>query len=633
MNIHRFPTSIGNVRRWLYVREYFVMMVRERKNSASIRREKIIFDRVYHGPVINGGRSKILNQQRGVEMAMQNTNSSVNPFDTDGVYEGSAPYLFISYSHKNRSQLQQVRSMLQKRGIRFWYDRGLSSGVDFSQEIASHLEHAACCLLLLSPEAVESDFVKDEIHFAKNHRIPIHPLKLEEFKEPIEIELWLGRIQMVMLGPGYEQELLRSLPPEVFEDRDPASGTGDGEEGSSADQFGAPPSAFEVSRELMYRQGTRCYEGTHRELEYPVMILEDHLQEFHLEEARTMARTAARQRHPVFSNILDVRYDGGRMWMYQEHRGEVSLDQYLKSHTLTEEQVLACVTDVLDALEYLFRRDLGFQDLARGSMVMREDGTIGIWRLAHPYYGLIRLRKEMKPYYLEKEIQEIAVLLYQLCTGTVPVLPFPILEDAKRSRTFLNKINLILQKCAKENGRMQYDRFSQIRDDLERKNIPMSDRWFLKKRAQKLAEYERAKTEYRFARESSDDDLPVLNGNLEEQFGLDPTVILPLHEGEGQASIRVRICSTGQVVEFAKQEIVIGRADRCDMILAQPMLSRFHARVSKEADGGYLVCDLESANGTSVSVDGRRTRLVPNVKTWVPEGGTIWLFEIELQLL
>lgn len=136
---------------------------------------------------------------------------------SSSMYEGSAPYIFISYSHRDTISMTAVCNVLRQSGGRFWYDSGLHSGDDWNMVIASHLEKAVVCLLLLSKEAATSEYVKNELNFAQNHRIPIHVVLLETFELPIDIEMMLGRIQMIEKTAGYEQKLLESLPGELFD--------------------------------------------------------------------------------------------------------------------------------------------------------------------------------------------------------------------------------------------------------------------------------------------------------------------------------------------------------------------------------------------------------------------------------
>lgn len=140
------------------------------------------------------------------------------------VYDGNEPYLFISYSHKDDSALNAVKTVLKENNVRYWYDNGLHSGDDWNLVIAKRLMGAAVCLLLLSPNSADSDYVKNELSFALNHRISVHTLLIKKFVLPLDIEMMTGRIQMVEMTAGYQEKLIRSLPREVFKDSPDTSG-------------------------------------------------------------------------------------------------------------------------------------------------------------------------------------------------------------------------------------------------------------------------------------------------------------------------------------------------------------------------------------------------------------------------
>jgi pilus assembly protein CpaF len=52
----------------------------------------------------------------------------------------------------------------------------------------------------------------------------------------------------------------------------------------------------------------------------------------------------------------------------------------------------------------------------------------------------------------------------------------------------------------------------------------------------------------------------------------------------------------------AREELVIGRHHACDVVLANPRVSRRHARLVFR-DGSWVIQDLESTNGTVVNGD------------------------------
>lgn len=125
----------------------------------------------------------------------------------------------------------------------------------------------------------------------------------------------------------------------------------------------------------------------------------------------------------------------------------------------------------------------------------------------------------------------------------------------------------------------------------------MRDTRFLKKRQTKLREYETIKKNNLKGVFTSYDNA-VSKGNLEEQFDFEATVLLIDETPANVPLIRIRICSIGQVLEFAKDVIVIGRGQTCVMVLNQPPLSSFQAKVYWLSDDEYILEDVNAHNGT-----------------------------------
>lgn len=81
-------------------------------------------------------------------------------------YEGTQPYIFVSYAHKNDAAVLEIIGTLQSRGFRVWYDEGIEAGSEWPESIASHLERAQLVLAFLSPAYLQSDNCRKEMHYA-----------------------------------------------------------------------------------------------------------------------------------------------------------------------------------------------------------------------------------------------------------------------------------------------------------------------------------------------------------------------------------------------------------------------------------------------------------------------------------
>ncbi len=543
------------------------------------------------------------------------------------MHSEDAPYIFISYSHRDEAHLDEISAVLREKGVRFWFDNGLHSGDDWNLVIATQLEKSVACLLLLSHFSASSHYVKNELNFAINHRIPIYIIMLESFELPIDIEIMIGRIQTIDKKTGYEQKLFEALPSEVFNASD---------EQDEKIKTGVNHPIYQIVKELEKRQGTVFYLGKHKVLEYNVLILEELYVNISEDMLLTQARTVVNLYHSLFPKIYDIKVENNRMYVFQEYRGEIFLDKFLETNKMQESDITEWILDVIDAIDYLYSLNFGFRDFARGSLIVTNNKKLGFSRLQNMHYGIIKLQPENKKYYFEKEIEEISVLLYQLCTGNIPVLPFSIINDESFSRSFINKVNLILQKSTKENNVLRYNSFKEMASDLRCKRISISDLKFLHKRKEKLKEYENIKKANLNERFSGYDENAVIRESLEEKFGFDSTVTMLddssqlFKQSPTNSIIKIYICSTRQTMEFNKDAITIGRGTECDMVLNQPVVSRRHVVVKRHSNDEYAVLDCNSVNG--IFVTSLNKRIPSGEQMIVKKGEIIQIGEIQLQL-
>lgn len=539
----------------------------------------------------------------------------------------SLPYLFISYSHKDCTEMEAVKQVLDNYNIRYWYDNGLRSGDDWNYEIAVHLQNATACLLLLSFNSSNSEYVKNELNFAQSHRIPIHILLLHHFELPIDIEIMTGRIQMFEMTDDYCREFIKSLPGEVFVKNDSIV----------IDEQRQTHPLFVSEALRSDRQGTKVYEGYHKQLRYPCAIVEDVLQKGQLDETKELLVNMSAVRYPVFPMIYDVNFEGTKMVVYQQFSGGAFLDEYLEEHILEQDTIIRWIEGVVEGISGLYKMRYAFRDLARGSLIVDENDNLRIFRLYNPYYGVVKVSEETRQYYFEKNLQEIAVLLAQLCVGKVPVLPIGIIENKSYDKGFLTKINVIIQKCTKQKGVVKYSSFDEIIQDLHEEKCRIQDVLFLQGRKKKLRDYAAAK---RKAKESEQlmAAASVNNGtkggkpftSIENKFGFDETITQVEQSDNEQCKISVLICSTDKVYNFDKDEIIVGRGNQCDLIWTQPAISRIHLKIRYHDAASYIVTDLNSSNGTYIS---SYNRLESGTDVIVNKGSTLRIGELEMKLL
>ena len=129
--------------------------------------------------------------------------SLIPPFDA---YKGNAPYIFVSYAHKNSDVVFAHITRLRNEGFRIWYDEGIDPGADWSDEIASALANAAVFLVFISEAAVASHNVRKEIVFAIDQRKYMLCVHVEETELPSGLRMQLGNIQALLENRFHDKE-------------------------------------------------------------------------------------------------------------------------------------------------------------------------------------------------------------------------------------------------------------------------------------------------------------------------------------------------------------------------------------------------------------------------------------------
>jgi hypothetical protein len=89
--------------------------------------------------------------------------------------------VFISYSHEDRLQVEQLAAFLEAEGWSVWFDRSLTAGEAWRDEIATELVKARAALVVWTQSSIKSDFVRAEAGRAKAEAKPI-PVKASGVK-------------------------------------------------------------------------------------------------------------------------------------------------------------------------------------------------------------------------------------------------------------------------------------------------------------------------------------------------------------------------------------------------------------------------------------------------------------------
>lgn len=120
-------------------------------------------------------------------------------------YRGTAPYIFISYSHADTNRVVPIITRLQTDGYRIWFDEGIEAGREWAVNIVDHLNTSTCVVAFLTQNYLISENCMDEIEHAKNKKIPTLIIYLDDIDIPDWFAMRHGRTQAIFCS-HYETE-------------------------------------------------------------------------------------------------------------------------------------------------------------------------------------------------------------------------------------------------------------------------------------------------------------------------------------------------------------------------------------------------------------------------------------------
>ena len=92
----------------------------------------------------------------------------------------SVGQVFLSYNRDNRDYVTKLAKWLKGHGANVWFDHDIDYGAKWKVEIQYQLDTSAIVLVVMSKSARRSKWVRREIDRAKQRKIPIMPVLLEQ---------------------------------------------------------------------------------------------------------------------------------------------------------------------------------------------------------------------------------------------------------------------------------------------------------------------------------------------------------------------------------------------------------------------------------------------------------------------
>ena len=110
---------------------------------------------------------------------------------------------FVSYARSDKTPALKLVQALVEAGVELWVDEmDIVQGDRWDDAIEKALMSCRGIVLCLSPAAVASENVLDEIHFALENDLPLYPVMIERCRVPYRV----ARIERIdLVDDAFEQ--------------------------------------------------------------------------------------------------------------------------------------------------------------------------------------------------------------------------------------------------------------------------------------------------------------------------------------------------------------------------------------------------------------------------------------------
>jgi hypothetical protein len=114
-------------------------------------------------------------------------------------------HVFLSYSRKDRDTMRVIRERLEARKIIVWSDEDLVPGApSWRSDVQNAIENTRCVVALLSPDAKDSEWVNEELNYAKIRRMRIFTV-LVRGDESNAIPFGMTGVQWIDMRTDYSE--------------------------------------------------------------------------------------------------------------------------------------------------------------------------------------------------------------------------------------------------------------------------------------------------------------------------------------------------------------------------------------------------------------------------------------------
>jgi hypothetical protein len=126
-------------------------------------------------------------------------------------YRGTMPYIFISYSHADMKEVFGIIKQLNASRYRIWFDEGIEPGNEWPEVVGRAVLGCSQFIIFMSPTAVESRNVRNEINLATSADKNIIVIYLKSTPLSEGLLLQIGTVQYYNKYEMNEKEFVEKL--------------------------------------------------------------------------------------------------------------------------------------------------------------------------------------------------------------------------------------------------------------------------------------------------------------------------------------------------------------------------------------------------------------------------------------
>ena len=293
------------------------------------------------------------------------------PDEVDG-----KPYIFVSYARRDMARVQEILQVLRSNGFRFWYDRGLKSGMEWAEELGEKIDHCEQFMVLLTENSVNSKYVRKEVGMATSGDKNMLVVYMKETQLTSGLKLLLGDIQalhraMYRQETDFERALCEAASNNTLKTTE-----------KTLSSF-ALEDTYEIKQKIGAGGLAEVYLARHKRTNCLVAVKYGSLENTYagditkerFESEKRILEMLSQKLTPYVPVLLDWYEDDDQIFLIESLIDGKPLSVRTEAPR-SEEEVVTIARKVLKILQYLHHSNIVYMDVKPSNLFVNEVGDI-----------------------------------------------------------------------------------------------------------------------------------------------------------------------------------------------------------------------------------------------------------------